>query len=140
MDKTSVEQNVAWSRNAAKYTNLVAELAKLRRDVNQRIQLPGVRYSSRFVDLLPENTVFYAALARSIGLPTRMVAGLVYQQGRFYYHAWPEVWLGEWIPTDPTLGQPIADATHLGLIEAESERLVSLGQFIGKLRIQVLDD
>ena len=62
LDKTSVEQNVAWSRNAAKYTNLVAELAKLRRDVNQRIQLPGVRYSSKFVDLVPENTVFYAAL------------------------------------------------------------------------------
>jgi len=62
LDKTSVQQNVAWSRNAARYTNLVSELAKLRRDVNQRVQLPGVRYSSKFVDLVPENTVFYAAL------------------------------------------------------------------------------
>ncbi len=62
LDRTSVQQNVAWSRNAARYTNLVAELAKLRREVNQRVQLPGVRYSSRFVDLVPENTVFYAAL------------------------------------------------------------------------------
>jgi hypothetical protein len=62
LDKTPVQQNVAWSRNAARYANLVSELAKLRRDVNQRVQLPGVRYSSRFVDLVPENTVFYAAL------------------------------------------------------------------------------
>jgi hypothetical protein len=62
LDKTSVQQNVAWSRNAARYANLVAELAKLRRDVNERVQMPGVRYSSRFVDLVPENTVFYAAL------------------------------------------------------------------------------
>ena len=62
LDKTSVQQNVAWSRNAAKYTNLVSELAKLKRDVNQKIALPGVRYSSKFIDLLPENTVFYAAL------------------------------------------------------------------------------
>lgn len=62
LDKTPVQQNVAWSRNAAKYANLVSELAKLRRDVNQRVQLPGVRYSSKFVDLVPENTVFYAAL------------------------------------------------------------------------------
>jgi hypothetical protein len=62
LDKTPVQQNVAWSRNAARYANLVSELAKLRRDVNQRVQLPGVRYSSRFLDLVPENTVFYAAL------------------------------------------------------------------------------
>ncbi len=62
LDKTSVQQNVAWSRNAAKYANLVSELAKLRRDVNQQVARPGVRYSSRFVDVLPENTVFYAAL------------------------------------------------------------------------------
>jgi hypothetical protein len=62
LDRTSVQQNVAWSRNAARYVNLVSELAKLRRDVNQRVQRPGVRYSSRFVDLVPENTVFYAAL------------------------------------------------------------------------------
>jgi hypothetical protein len=62
LDKTPVQENVAWSRNATRYANLVSELAKLRRDVNQRVQLPGVRYTSKFVDLVPENTVFYAAL------------------------------------------------------------------------------
>ena len=62
LEKTSVQQNVAWSRNAAKYANLISELAKLRRDVNQQIARPGVRYSSKFVDLVSENTVFYAAL------------------------------------------------------------------------------
>ncbi len=62
LDKTTVQQNVAWSRNAARYANLVSELAKLKRDVNQSVARPGVRYSSRFVDVVPENTVFYAAL------------------------------------------------------------------------------
>jgi hypothetical protein len=62
LDKTSVEQNVAWSRNAAKYANLVSDLAKLRQDVNRKAAKPGVRNSSRFIDLVPENTVFYAAL------------------------------------------------------------------------------
>ncbi len=62
LDRTSVPQTVAWSRNATRYVNLVAELAKLRGDVNQRVQLPGVRYASRFADVVPENTVFYAAL------------------------------------------------------------------------------
>lgn len=86
-----------------------------------------------------EHTVLYTALARSLGLPTRMAAGLVYQQGRFYYHAWPEVWLGGWIPTDPTLGQLVADPTHVGLVEAEHENLIALGPFIGKMRIQILE-
>ncbi len=62
LDKTSVEQNVAWSRNAAKYANLISELAKLKRDINQNVPRPGVRYSSKLIELVPENTVFYAAL------------------------------------------------------------------------------
>ncbi|HVF29576.1 MAG TPA: FecR domain-containing protein [Pyrinomonadaceae bacterium] len=62
LDKTSVKQNVAWSRKAAKYAGLVSELAKLRKDVNQQVSRPGVRYTSKFMDLVPENTVFYAAL------------------------------------------------------------------------------
>ena len=62
LDRTSVEQNVAWSRNATRYANLISELAKLRRDINQQVARPGVRYSSKLVNLVPENTVFYAAL------------------------------------------------------------------------------
>jgi hypothetical protein len=62
LERTTVGQNVAWSRNAARYADLVAELAKLKREVDQRVPRPGVRYSSKFVDLLPANTVFYAAL------------------------------------------------------------------------------
>ena len=86
-----------------------------------------------------EHTVLFTALARSLGLPTRMVAGLVYWNGRLYYHAWPEVWIGAWIPVDPTLDQPVADATHLGLSEAENEQLIVLGKFVGRLRVTVLE-
>ncbi len=85
-----------------------------------------------------EHTILFTALARSQNLPARMVAGLVYQAGRFYYHAWPEVWIGQWIPTDPTLGQDVADVTHIGLTEAEGSDLVNLAQFVGQLRVQVL--
>lgn len=62
LDKTPVTQTVAWSRNAAKYANLVSELAKLKRDINQNVPRPGVRYSSKLINFVPENTVFYAAL------------------------------------------------------------------------------
>ncbi|MFN2500492.1 MAG: FecR domain-containing protein [Pyrinomonadaceae bacterium] len=62
LDKIPVAKNVAWSRNASRYANLVSELAKLRQDLNQKVARPGVRHTSKFVDLVPENTVFYAAL------------------------------------------------------------------------------
>jgi hypothetical protein len=62
LEKAPVEKTVAWSRKAAKYANLVTELAKLRKDVNQKVARPGVRHSSKFIDLLPENTVFFASL------------------------------------------------------------------------------
>ena len=62
LEKANVQQTIAWSRKASKYANLVSELAKLRRDVNQQAKRPGVRYSSRLVNLVPENTVFFAAL------------------------------------------------------------------------------
>ena len=87
-----------------------------------------------------EHTILFTALARSLGVPTRMIAGLVYWQGRLYYHAWPEVWVeGQWIPTDPTFDQPVADATHVALVEAEGDHLSSLAQFVGKLRVRVLE-
>ena len=62
LDKATVRENVAWSRKAAQYSNLVSELAKLRTDLNQKVARPGVRHSSRFLDMVPENTVFFAAL------------------------------------------------------------------------------
>ena len=87
-----------------------------------------------------EHTVLFTALSRSLGVPTRMMAGVVYWNHQLYYHAWPEVWIdGQWLPTDPTLGQPLADATHLALGEAEDEGLMALGPFIGKLKVRVLE-
>lgn len=68
-----------------------------------------------------EHTVLLVALARALGIPARPVHGLVYAryadgQDALYWHAWAEIRsAGEWIPLDPTFGQPLADATHLAL-------------------------
>jgi len=45
-----------------------------------------------------------AALARSVGLPARLVGGLVLENGsKRTSHQWVEVWLGgHWVPFDPT--------------------------------------
>jgi hypothetical protein len=62
LEPVPLTQEVAWSRNAARYTQLAAELAGLRSDINARVPRPGVRYTSRFLDFVPEGTVLYAAL------------------------------------------------------------------------------
>src|SRR3989475_1666602 len=85
-----------------------------------------------------EHTVLYVALARAAGLPARAAAGLVYLDSRFYYHAWPEVWLGDWVAVDPTLDQFPADATHLRFVVGGLARQVELVRMIGKLKLEVL--
>jgi transglutaminase-like putative cysteine protease len=85
-----------------------------------------------------EHTVLYVALARALGLPARTAVGLVHLRGNFYYHAWPEVWLGEWVAVDPTLGQYPADASHLRFLVGGLARQVELIRLIGRLQLEVL--
>jgi len=85
----------------------------------------------------------YAALARALGIPTRVVNGLVYSESLhgFLYHSWAESYVdGAWRAVDPTFGQPAADATHLKLIEGESvAELVPLTDWVGRIHIRVLE-
>lgn len=85
-----------------------------------------------------EHTVLFLALARSIGIPARSAVGLVYLDGNFFYHAWPEVWLGEWVAVDPTFGQAPADAAHLRFITGSLVRQIEVARLIGNLRIEVI--
>ena len=85
-----------------------------------------------------EHTVLYVALARALGLPARTAVGLVHVRGNFYYHAWPEVWLGEWVAVDPTLGQYPADASHLRFLVGGLARQVELIRLIGRLQLEVI--
>ncbi len=79
-----------------------------------------------------EHTVLFTALARAASIPTRIATGLTYTSGQFYYHAWPEVFVGRWLAVDPTLGQFPADSLHLRLlvggIESQYEVLTLLGR------------
>ncbi len=86
-----------------------------------------------------EHTVLYVALARALGLPARTAVGLVYLNGAFFYHAWPEVWLDEWVAVDPTFGQYPADASHIRFVTGGLAQQVEIIRLIGNLDIQVLD-
>ena len=86
-----------------------------------------------------EHTVLYVALARALGLPARTAVGLVYLRGSFFYHAWPEVWLGEWVAVDPTFGDAPADAAHIRFVIGGLAQQVEIVRLIGRLNIEVLD-
>ena len=86
-----------------------------------------------------EHTVLYVAMARSLGLPARTAVGLVYLDGSFFYHAWPEVWLGEWVAVDPTFGQYPADASHIRFVVGGLAQQVEIIRLIGRLNIEVLE-
>jgi transglutaminase-like putative cysteine protease len=86
-----------------------------------------------------EHTQLYVAMARAVGLPARVATGLAYIDRKFYYHAWPEVFVGEWIAVDPTLGQFPADAAHLRFALGGLGRQMDLLRLIGNLEIDVID-
>lgn len=56
-----VKDEIAWSRNAARYAKTLEGLTALQKDLNA-VAKPSVRYSTRLLDMMPENTVIYAAL------------------------------------------------------------------------------
>jgi len=85
-----------------------------------------------------EHTVLFNALARAAGIPAKTVVGVVYLRGAFYYHAWSEVWLGDWISLDSALNQFPADVTHIKFLEGEIDRQIDILQLIGNLKIEVI--
>ena len=85
-----------------------------------------------------EHTQLYVALARARGLPARAATGLVYTGGKFYYHAWPEVYLSGWVAVDPTFGQFPADASHLRFVVGGLDRQAELLRLLGTLSLDVL--
>ena len=87
-----------------------------------------------------EHAVLFAALARAQGIPTKIYVGLVSLQGSaYFYHAWCAVWLGKWVPVDPTFNQFPADVGHLKLKEGEVSEWANVLKVVGKLQIDVLE-
>jgi hypothetical protein len=61
IDKIPVKDELAWSHKAANYAATLASLTALNRGLS-RVPQPGVRNSTRLLDMMPENTIVYAAL------------------------------------------------------------------------------
>ena len=87
------------------------------------------------------HTYLYAALARASGIPTRVANGLVYSEEHhgFLYHTWAESLVGDgWRAIDPTFGQPVADATHIKVLEGEDYGdIAPMVDLIGRVRARI---
>lgn len=87
-------------------------------------------------------TWLYAAFARSLGISTQVMNGLVYSQELegFLYHTWAESYVGSgWLPIDPTFGQVGVDATHIKLLDGDRPAdLLPLADIVGKIRLEIL--
>ncbi|MGQ0794358.1 MAG: transglutaminase domain-containing protein [Deltaproteobacteria bacterium] len=84
-----------------------------------------------------EHATLYAALARAAGVPVKIALGVVFLDGKFYYHAWNEVFVGEWVAADPTLGQFPADASHIKFLEGDFGNASELSRFIGNIEFEI---
>ncbi len=85
-----------------------------------------------------EHAVLIAALLRAAGIPAQIEAGLVYLNGRFYYHAWNLAYIGQWITVDAVFDQIPADVTHIRLTRGEGGEQLDLLGVMGNIKLEVI--
>jgi len=86
-----------------------------------------------------EHASLFAALARSLAIPTVIATGVTLYKNAFYYHAWNEVCLaGQWISLDTTTNQLPADLYHIRFGRGDLEEQLIVGALLGKLQIKIL--
>jgi hypothetical protein len=74
LSKVPIQNEIAWSRNSAKYLALLGDFAVLQKQI-EAIPGPGLRYSSELLPYVPDHTVVYAAipnLSTTLGEASRL--------------------------------------------------------------------
>jgi len=139
--KSAASQIVGDEKNACKAASLIREWL----DVNMQTRgdIGIVRTSTDILrarsGVCRDYATLYAALARAAGIPTKVVAGMIYFKDGFYYHAWAESFVGEWIPVDGTLSTDFVDATHIKLTEGDALAMFKAVKAVGTLKAEILD-
>ncbi len=79
-----------------------------------------------------EYATLFVTLARALGYPTRFVGGIAYGDQGPTGHMWAEVYLGKWVPFDPTwnLGGSL-DATHIPFYKTRYRAVESKIKYAG---------
>ena len=74
----AIEDEIAWSRHADRYTDLLRELTRLQRDIVDVVDTGAPRTSTRLLDLAPPDTVLYIAmpnLVEGLGAARQIFSG-----------------------------------------------------------------
>ncbi len=83
-----------------------------------------------------EHAVLLAALARAVGIPARVAIGLVYQEDKFYYHMWNELYVDErWIAFDATLAEGGIGGAHILLAHSHLHGASAFSAFLPVLNV-----
>jgi len=88
-----------------------------------------------------EHAVLVAALSRAAGVPSTIETGLVYQKGRFYYHAWNVFFIDKWnrwITADAVFDQVPADVTHIRFVRGEAQEQLDLLGLMGRVKLEII--
>jgi len=64
--RTSVPDDIAWSKNFDQYIALMKQFAQIKNKLSD-VHMPGLRYSSRLIDSVPEGTMIYVSLPNLSG-------------------------------------------------------------------------
>jgi Transglutaminase-like superfamily len=95
-----------------------------------------------------EHAVLAAAMCRAVGIPSRVVIGLVYvkKQDGFGFHMWDEVYVNQrWVAIDPAWNESTVDAAHIKIAEssldgvAPFEAVSPILRVMGKMEIDPIE-
>jgi transglutaminase-like putative cysteine protease len=144
MDRAEVKQLARSLRDVRSATRTASRIrAWIRRNLTPDYSI-GVPRSATDVlrtksGVCRDYATLFGAVARAAGVPTRLVGGIVYADGRFFYHAWVECWTGAWTPYDATLDADFVDATHVKFSQGDPTDMMRVFAVVGKLSVKVLD-
>lgn len=99
-----------------------------------------------------EYAVLFVALCRAVGIPARAAVGIMYADGIFAYHMWPEVYVGQWVgidarwlAVDDESREYYTDATHIKFGHSNldekifKEMMHSISEIIGNIKLEILE-
>lgn len=93
-----------------------------------------------------EHSVLMSAACKSAGIPSRVIAGIVGEKDKFFYHMWVEVWIGEWVEMDPTLNQTLVNERHIkladGILSEDGlfNMTIAIVQWINNIKIELVNE
>jgi hypothetical protein len=115
LSKVPIQNEIAWSRNSAKYLALLGDFAVLQKQL-ETITGPGLRYSSDLLSYVPDRTVVYAAipnLAATLGEASRIFQDRL-QQSAALRNWWREQQHGKGPKLDDLMNQLKTFSSYLG--------------------------